>query len=556
MQSNKIVILLFGLLGGMFYLLNFYTPLELDDMVYSRFINQDGSLGERIEGVMDVLTSQYNHYFVMNGRYWVHSLVQLFCGWIGKSYFNIFNTVLFILFILLFLINVRGRKQNLSLFQIGISLFAFWFLVPALGDTLLWLSGSMNYLYSTIWTLFFFWIFYQLQDGRSMNTFFLFIGGLLTGWTHEALGLCLSGAVFLYCCLLYKHKKLNKSLLILVVGLWIGTLFVSLSPGIWNRAEGSVAVFNIHNLIWNIARVTIYMKAFIILVLLSVVIGLKYKSKFKEFVLQHGLFYGFVVLSYLFCCLIGLQSLRQFFFLEVISIILILRILFEYNMVLLQKVRIPLSIAMLVIFCIDYAKGLQACKYDYDIRMDIYAQYECSADGVVSTTYKRESDWLHEYKASRYVCFLMYSHKSGYINNMATWYWGTPEKKMIVLPESIYESLYENNEFCNPQNLSIKIGKHNSYTVSDLDFYIVPVEKNEMIDSYNKSVYFTYDPTIENSLPWYVKFIRPFSKRLNPPNSFVLQDAVTRLITPHGEYLLIDKPHYLIGKVKGIQMID
>lgn len=554
MKNNKIAILLLCLFGGMFYLLNIYTPLELDDMIYSRFINQDGSLGERIGSVLDVITSQYNHYFVINGRYWVHSLVQLFSGWIGKDCFNFFNTVLFILFILLFLINVKDRKQNLSLYQIGISLFVFWFLIPALGDTLLWLSGSMNYLYSIVWALFFLWIFSKVQNGQSINFILLFICGLFTGWTHEALGLCLSGAVFFYCCLLYRDKGFSRSLIPLIIGLWIGTLFVALSPGIWNRADGSVADFSMHNLIWNIARVTIYVKAFPILVFLSIIVGLKYKKTFINFIFQHGLLLGFVLLSYLFCCLIGLQSIRQFFFLEIISIILILRVLFEYNMTLLQKVRIPLSTVMLVVFLIDYAKGLQACKYDYDIRMDIYEQYERSADGVVSTTYQRKSDWLHEYKASRYVCFLMYSHKSGYINSMATWYWGTPEKKMIVLPESLYESLYKNNEFCNPQNLSVKIGEHNSYTAAELDFYIVPVEEGEKVDSHNRSVYFTYDPTIENSLPWYVKLIRPFSKRLNPLNSFILQDAVTRLKTPHGDYLLIDKPRYLVGKVEGIQI--
>ena len=556
-KKNIISCLLLVLLSIMFYFLNVFTPLQVDDMLFSCFMNSNGVVGEKLNNVLDVFISQYNYYFMNNGRYWGHSLIQLFSGVLGKNLFDIFNTFQFSLFIVLFLLVIKDNRKRLNLFQVGISICLFWFLVPAFGETLLWLSGSMTYLYAIVWGLLFFLTYRRIRTASSSSLFhklLLFLLGLFTGWSHEALGLCLSGVVFFD--FIFHVKTIKNPLIPLILGLWIGTLFVSLSPGLWLRAEADVQPFSFSGLFWNIIRVTLYMKAFPILVVLTFFMAIKKRSEVLHFVSKNYIYYGFVVLSYFFCCLIGLQTVRQLFFLEIVSIILILRIFFEYGMSFSQRSMVSLSVVLFIVFIFDYIIGLQACKDDYETKMNIYEQYQNSSDGVVSTTYKRQADWLYEYKASRYVLYLMYSHKSGYINSMATWYWGTPEKKMIVLPEDIYISLYKRNEFCNLQNMSIKIGEYNSYTTSDLDFYVIPIKKEDQNSYINKSVHFVYDPSIENPLPWYVNLIRPFSKRLNPPDSFILPDAVTRLSSIHGDYMLIDKPHYIVGKVENVNLIE
>lgn len=52
------------MIGALFYLLNYYTSLYADDYSYSfSFMN-----GNKINGIKDIILSQKEHYFNMNGR--------------------------------------------------------------------------------------------------------------------------------------------------------------------------------------------------------------------------------------------------------------------------------------------------------------------------------------------------------------------------------------------------------------------------------------------------------------------------------------------------------
>ena len=80
-----------------FYFLNYFTPVLSDDWLYQYHL-RDNSL---ITSMSDVISSQIFHYCNMNGRVVPHVLLQIMDPLLGKSYFNVWNAILFSLFIFL-----------------------------------------------------------------------------------------------------------------------------------------------------------------------------------------------------------------------------------------------------------------------------------------------------------------------------------------------------------------------------------------------------------------------------------------------------------------------
>ena len=96
-MKNKILIITTLLLIGIaFWVLNFLTPEYNDDYFYKFIFDGDNAnVNMPITSLEDVMFSQYNHYFNMNGRAIVHVVVQLFSGMWGKPIFNVINSLVF-----------------------------------------------------------------------------------------------------------------------------------------------------------------------------------------------------------------------------------------------------------------------------------------------------------------------------------------------------------------------------------------------------------------------------------------------------------------------------
>ena len=96
-------IILLAIFFGIFMLRNFLLPLFADDYSYA-FIWDGKNKGnlirgigkrERVKSIKDILISQYSHYLTWSGRFVAHFFVQLFIL-IGKKFFNVINTLIFI----------------------------------------------------------------------------------------------------------------------------------------------------------------------------------------------------------------------------------------------------------------------------------------------------------------------------------------------------------------------------------------------------------------------------------------------------------------------------
>ncbi len=150
--SWQIILILFA---GFFLVMNLITPFIADDISYA-FIwdgEHKGNLldgigpRERINSFTDILISQYSHYFWWGGRTVAHICVQFF-SWVGKSYFDILNVLIFCAFVFLIFkiatgLTLREMNKKYLLFII----LAIYFLSPSWVLTSVWMTGSINYMW-------------------------------------------------------------------------------------------------------------------------------------------------------------------------------------------------------------------------------------------------------------------------------------------------------------------------------------------------------------------------------------------------------------------------
>jgi len=221
-------------------LLNILTPLISDDFAYLFIYGESG----RIESIGDVVQSQVNHYHMWGGRSVVHFIAQVLLM-LPPYVADILNTLVYLGYIYLIYLHIKGKGDNsISLF-ILINL-AVWILQPVFGDTVLWITGSSNYLWGTTLILLFL-LPYRLYNGASAGhikqvsgSIGLFILGIIAGWTNENT----AGAMILIVISFFIYYrscgwKVPVWGALGLMGAIIGFSVMILAPGNFERAGGT-----------------------------------------------------------------------------------------------------------------------------------------------------------------------------------------------------------------------------------------------------------------------------------------------------------------------------
>jgi hypothetical protein len=216
-----------------FFILNHLTPMIADDFSYSFIFGTE----ERITSISDIIISQYDHYMNWGGRSVALFFAQLFLFIGEQNIFNIVNTIVYCVFILLMQFHITGslKKINPVLFSVNTALL--WFLLPAYGQNCLWLTGSCVYLWTTTFILLFLVPFRKKHDNPNFKltlplSILLFFLGILVGWSVEN-----SGAAVLFLLIAYFIMKIvNKDKVALFevvgsVGFLIGFCLLLSAPG-------------------------------------------------------------------------------------------------------------------------------------------------------------------------------------------------------------------------------------------------------------------------------------------------------------------------------------
>ena len=358
-------------IGVVFYSLMVFTPLFADDLIYHLIWGTQ----QPIESVRDIFISLYHHYLQNNGRFVPHFFVQLFDSILGKNLFNVANTAVFLLFIIL-LIRLDDKTEWRLLPVVLVLILA---LMPGFNNAFLWMSGACNYLWTTVLLL----VFYRLMTQSSINprySLFLLLFGILCGWTHE--GMMIG---FLAGCLCYytiHRKELTPPRISLLIGLIIGTIFLSLAPGSIHRFfSGKDGLSSIPSLTHMLFTSLLGMHNLRILPLLLLI--LLFFSLFKKiprgYLSDNLLWFVAVGVSFVFVLITGHQAPQSRFGIELFSLILILRLLGHYT--------IPKSIPAISGLAVSVILA-QTLYYSYQNHQEYkrcVAQIENTETGIIET---------------------------------------------------------------------------------------------------------------------------------------------------------------------------
>lgn len=242
----QVVLLLFVV---PFFVRNLLLPMVADDFSYA-FIwdgEHDGNLmdnigqRERIAGFADILASQWSHYFTWGGRTPSMCCIQLF-AWIGKIWFDIANTAVFVLMMLVLYwlsaesVQSPGRHKGVFLWV----MLCMSFGVIDYMSAMLWMTGACVYLWTGLWECLFMLLMMRgqsLEVSEWVRMPAAALLGLLAGWSEEAGSLVTVLLAACYLFIYYRQRMLRPWMVVGFVFLLIGCSLLMLAPGSLHREE-------------------------------------------------------------------------------------------------------------------------------------------------------------------------------------------------------------------------------------------------------------------------------------------------------------------------------
>lgn len=214
------------------------TGIFKDDYGYMYMFSREQKLtGERVDSVADVLSSQYEHYFIMNGRAVSHTMLQMILM-MGRGWFSVFNTLFYFLLSFGMYQLVRKSDKHRPLLMLMMYL-APWVLFAEFGKVFLVSYLSVNYLWTMAMIICVLLPFKRLFDGTDIfaqhpiaGASLMFFAGVIAGWLSEngsAAALFAVGCMGLY--YLIARKKIPVWCITGFSGMCVGFLAMLLAPG-------------------------------------------------------------------------------------------------------------------------------------------------------------------------------------------------------------------------------------------------------------------------------------------------------------------------------------
>lgn len=273
-------------------IMNELTAFTSDDYMYHFFFVEGlaNQSSHELTSILEIVPSMFNHYFFQNGRIVAHTVVQFFAYWDTKVVFNIFNSLAFVGLGILILIFVNYKRIRV---MTGIiTYFLLWLTLPQFGLTVLWLSGSGNYLWMSILLLLFLLPYRYIRAIQNKKVIFVFpyviILGFLSGWSNENSGpaaLCI--AILLTSYSFIKGQKIQVWQLIGMIANIFGFMIMMSSPASLKRGAMSYSFQQLFENFVGIVKMSyMHFYGLIIFILILYALNIFYKY-FTEEVFFH-----------------------------------------------------------------------------------------------------------------------------------------------------------------------------------------------------------------------------------------------------------------------------
>ena len=228
------------------YFFNYLHPMSFgDDYLYS-FVWQGKPMytpiseeAVRVSSLKGLLASQWSHYLTWSGRVVAHVLIQFFL-WMGKGIFNFFNALAGVFLVVEIYWCIHKGKISAD-FQPNVLcwiFFVLWAFTPGFTPVFFWLTGSCNYLWTTLLLMGFLipYIqkYYASQAIIYRNRFFslaMLVFGILAGWTNENSVCWIILLLLIFVILCRRNHEAESWMYAGLVGLIIGYALLMFAPG-------------------------------------------------------------------------------------------------------------------------------------------------------------------------------------------------------------------------------------------------------------------------------------------------------------------------------------
>ena len=215
-------------------LLSLITPLITDDLHFNYVWNGfDADIGNevRIASIGDLFTSASNYYRYSGGRVVCHFLVFAVI-YAGKWAFAVINACFFVMAGLLIRRGIRTDVLYENKYTLPLVYMSMFLLLPSWGDSILWISGSVNYLWAGTVML---WAVNMIGSHHkgAGNCILTFISVLLASSVNEIFGGML--IIFIVLRLISDRIKPAGYYIVSMLCTLPGMALVILAPGNANR---------------------------------------------------------------------------------------------------------------------------------------------------------------------------------------------------------------------------------------------------------------------------------------------------------------------------------
>ncbi|WP_024860842.1 DUF6056 family protein [Ruminococcus flavefaciens] len=190
---------------------------------------------QRVRSLGDIITSMQNYYNLSGGRVIPHFLTYCFLT-VNKNIYNVCNSLMypFLCWFLYRITRELSGSKNKWLYPI-ITLMTFFFCF-AFGDNVLWLSGSINYMWMAVPFLgCISWLICRYDKASFLEKICIIPLFMFSAATNETTGGMLAVAIILF--MPFLPKKQYFFLFIYLLVLIPGICFVVLAPGNRVRSE-------------------------------------------------------------------------------------------------------------------------------------------------------------------------------------------------------------------------------------------------------------------------------------------------------------------------------
>lgn len=223
-----------------FLVMNMLTTFKEDDLAM-HLIEGEWS---PVRTLADFFRSHYCHYMTVNGRS-SDIVAELSCWLLGKPVFNVLNTLMFGLLLHMLSLLATGRR-SVMVVAMFLAFVGCFFPVP--GETMLWLSGSCNYMWAITLSLVFVYLL-QRRNQRGQagwgKTILLVLFSIVAGSFNEATTFGFMAGLLLYYLINRRNLKPNRTVILMLAGYAIGVLIIACSPAAWGRATSGDIVTNL-----------------------------------------------------------------------------------------------------------------------------------------------------------------------------------------------------------------------------------------------------------------------------------------------------------------------